>query len=113
MTVLTRMFIAAYSFATDRIRPIPECLLVEYGATFGPPDNAAAVRNAISSNTAAVIVEPIQGEGGVRPIPTATAAVLADVCATTGTLLVADEASGIPEEVFDQVFRVHSGLYTS
>ena len=61
------------------------------GVTFVPPDNAAAVRNAISSNTAAVIVEPIQGEGGVRPIPTATAAVLAEVCATTGTLLVADE----------------------
>ena len=61
------------------------------GVTFVPPDDPAAVRRAVSSNTAAVIVEPIQGEGGVRPIPTTTAAALAEVCAATGTLLVADE----------------------
>jgi acetylornithine/succinyldiaminopimelate/putrescine aminotransferase len=38
-----------------------------------------------------VIVEPIQGEGGVRPLSPAFAAALREVCAATGTLLIADE----------------------
>jgi acetylornithine/succinyldiaminopimelate/putrescine aminotransferase len=45
----------------------------------------------VSSNTAAIIVEPIQGEGGVWPMSTAMAEALAAVCAETGTLLIADE----------------------
>ena len=61
------------------------------GVTFVPPRDPAAVEEAISERTAAAIVEPIQGEGGVRPIPAATAAALADRCAATGTLLIADE----------------------
>ena len=61
------------------------------GVTFVSPRDPAAVEEAISERTAAAIVEPIQGEGGVRPIPAATAAALADRCAATGTLLIADE----------------------
>jgi acetylornithine/succinyldiaminopimelate/putrescine aminotransferase len=38
-----------------------------------------------------VIVEPIQGEGGVRPLTQTTADVLAEACARTGALLIADE----------------------
>jgi acetylornithine/succinyldiaminopimelate/putrescine aminotransferase len=49
------------------------------------------IKRAITDQTAAVIVEPIQGEGGVRPIPTETAQALADICSTTQTLLIADE----------------------
>ena len=59
--------------------------------TFVSPRDPAALEKAITERTAAAIVEPIQGEGGVRPIPAATAAALADRCAATGTLLVADE----------------------
>lgn len=59
--------------------------------TFVSPREPAALEAAITDRTAAVIVEPIQGEGGVRPIPPATAAALADRCAATGTLLIADE----------------------
>ncbi len=40
---------------------------------------------------AAIVVEPIQGEGGVRPIAQEFAAAIERVCATTGTLLIADE----------------------
>ena len=58
---------------------------------FVSPRDAAALEAAVTERTAAVIVEPIQGEGGVRPIPPATAAALADRCAATGTLLIADE----------------------
>ena len=46
---------------------------------------------AITDRTAAVIVEPIQGEGGVRPIPAATAHAISDACSATQTLLIADE----------------------
>ncbi len=43
------------------------------------------------SRVAAVIVEPIQGEGGVRPAPAAFLAGLAERCAASGILLIADE----------------------
>lgn len=61
------------------------------GVSFVSPRDPAALESAVTSRTAAVIVEPIQGEGGVRPIPAATAAVLAERCASTGALLISDE----------------------
>jgi predicted acetylornithine/succinylornithine family transaminase len=59
--------------------------------TFVPPGDPAALRAAVTEATAAVIVEPIQGEGGVRPLGAAMAAALNDACAATGALLIADE----------------------
>jgi predicted acetylornithine/succinylornithine family transaminase len=50
-----------------------------------------AVSAAITNDTAAVILEPLQGEGGVRPIPRATADAISAACRATGTLLIADE----------------------
>src|SRR4029079_4477269 len=38
------------------------------GVTFVNPEDAAAIAAAVTPDTAAVIVEPLQGEGGVRPI---------------------------------------------
>jgi predicted acetylornithine/succinylornithine family transaminase len=61
------------------------------GVTFVSADDATAVRAAITKATAAVIVEPIQGEGGVRPITRLTADAIADACQATGALLIADE----------------------
>ena len=61
------------------------------GVRFVSPADPGRVRNAVTERTAAVIVEPIQGEGGVRPIPRATAAAIAEACAATRTLLIADE----------------------
>ena len=61
------------------------------GVRFVSPADPDGVRNAVTERTAAVVVEPIQGEGGVRPIPRATAAAIAEACAATGTLLIADE----------------------
>jgi acetylornithine/N-succinyldiaminopimelate aminotransferase len=52
------------------------------------PHAAAAL---IDSSVAAVIVEPIQGEGGVRPMSAALASTLTDACRRTGALLIADE----------------------
>ena len=45
----------------------------------------------MTTRTVAVIAEPIQGEGGIRPLSPAFAAALNDVCARTGTLYIADE----------------------
>ena len=41
--------------------------------------------------TAAIIVEPLQGEGGVRPLQPEMAAAITRRAATTGALLIADE----------------------
>jgi acetylornithine/succinyldiaminopimelate/putrescine aminotransferase len=61
------------------------------GVTFASADDADAIERLVDETTAAVIVEPIQGEGGVRPIRPAIAAAIADACHRTGTLLIADE----------------------
>jgi acetylornithine/succinyldiaminopimelate/putrescine aminotransferase len=58
---------------------------------FVPADDAAALQAAVTGDTAAVIVEPIQGEGGVRPISEAMAHAIRQACARTGALLIADE----------------------
>ena len=61
------------------------------GVVFVSPLDPAAISAAITAGTAAVIVEPIQGEGGVRPIPQAAADAIAEGCRRTGALLIADE----------------------
>ena len=50
-----------------------------------------AVKAAITENTAAILIEPIQGEGGIRPAPDAFLRGLREICDETGTLLVFDE----------------------
>ena len=54
-------------------------------------DDPSALRSAVNAQTAAVIVEPIQGEGGVRPLPQAMADAIGERCRETGALLIADE----------------------
>ncbi len=61
------------------------------GVTFVSAADPSAVTAAVTDRTAAVIVEPIQGEGGVRPIPRATADAITAACRRTGALLIADE----------------------
>jgi acetylornithine/N-succinyldiaminopimelate aminotransferase len=61
------------------------------GVTFVAPDDIKGLEAAVSHQTAAVIAEPIQGEGGVRPLSAEFAAAIARVTKATGTLLIADE----------------------
>jgi acetylornithine aminotransferase/acetylornithine/N-succinyldiaminopimelate aminotransferase len=61
------------------------------GVTFVSPKDPAALTAAVTSRTAAIIAEPIQGEGGVRPLSPAFAAAIEEACARTGTLYIADE----------------------
>jgi acetylornithine/LysW-gamma-L-lysine aminotransferase len=51
-------------------------------------ENAAA---AIGEQTAAVFVEPVQGEGGVHPLDAKTGEVITKACKDAGAILVTDE----------------------
>ena len=61
------------------------------GVTFVDPGSPAALVAAVTDRTAAVIAEPILGEGGIRPLSPEFASALKDVCGRTGTLYIADE----------------------
>jgi acetylornithine aminotransferase/acetylornithine/N-succinyldiaminopimelate aminotransferase len=61
------------------------------GVTFIAPDDIKGLEAAVNDRTAAIIAEPIQGEGGVRPLSPEFAAAIARVTKSTGTLLIADE----------------------
>jgi acetylornithine/N-succinyldiaminopimelate aminotransferase len=61
------------------------------GVQFVAADNPDALRAAATSSTAAIIAEPIQGEGGVRPLSSAMAQAINDASRTTGALFIADE----------------------
>jgi acetylornithine/N-succinyldiaminopimelate aminotransferase len=61
------------------------------GVRFVPVNDPKALLAAASRSTAAIIAEPIQGEGGVRPLTSAFAAAIAEASSTTGALIIADE----------------------
>ncbi len=50
-----------------------------------------AVRRAIGEHTAAIMIEPVQGEGGVRPIPPDCLRGLRELCDAHDLLLIFDE----------------------
>ena len=58
---------------------------------FIPYDNLQAADEAVSDTTAAVIVEVVQGEGGVRPGSTPFFQKLREICTARGALLIVDE----------------------
>lgn len=55
---------------------------------FGDHD---ALTAAINDKTCAVLVEPVQGEGGIRPLPDACLKGLRDLCDEHGILMILDE----------------------
>lgn len=61
------------------------------GVSFAPTSDPAALDRLVDDQTAAIIVEPIQGEGGVRPMAPDLARAITAACARTGALLIADE----------------------
>ena len=59
--------------------------------TFVDFDRPEMLAAAVTDRTAAIIAEPIQGEGGVRPMPAAFAQAINDVTRHNGVLYIADE----------------------
>jgi len=55
------------------------------------PDNADKIRDAITDKTAAVLMEPIRGEGGVRVPPDGYLQAVREICDEKNVLLMFDE----------------------
>ncbi|MDR2727422.1 MAG: aspartate aminotransferase family protein [Deltaproteobacteria bacterium] len=70
---------------TDGFAPIPD------GFVKAPWGDLAALEAAITPRTAAVLMEAIQGEGGIRPMSPACAQGVEALCRKHGILLICDE----------------------
>ncbi|MGL1862331.1 MAG: aspartate aminotransferase family protein [Pseudodesulfovibrio sp.] len=69
----------------DGFNPLPE------GFITVPFGNVNALRGAIGKNTAAIMIEMIQGEGGVRILPIDYVNDIVALCKENGILLIVDE----------------------
>ncbi|MFI1469209.1 acetylornithine transaminase [Streptomyces wuyuanensis] len=65
--------------------PLPD------GVVHVPFGDAAALRAAVDDRTAAVVLEPVQGEGGVVPAPPGYLRAAREITRDSGALLVLDE----------------------
>jgi acetylornithine/N-succinyldiaminopimelate aminotransferase len=61
------------------------------GFVYAPMGDLDAVKRLVGPQTAAILIEPIQGEGGVRPSPPGFLAALRELCDEHGLLLLIDE----------------------
>ena len=56
-----------------------------------PHDDAEALAAAVDDHTAAVLIEPVQGEGGIHPLADATLTAARAACDEHGAMLIFDE----------------------
>jgi predicted acetylornithine/succinylornithine family transaminase len=61
------------------------------GFAYAPFGDLEAAREKVGAQTAAVLVEPIQGEGGIKPAPEGFLAGLRELCDENGAMLIFDE----------------------
>ena len=61
------------------------------GFTVVPRNDAGALAAALTDNTAAVLLEPIQGESGIHPLDVGVLRTARDACDEHGALLIFDE----------------------
>ena len=81
----TMATLAATGKHTDGFTPLPD------GFSRVPWGDIDALERAMTPDTAAVLVEMIQGEGGVFPLEPEYATALRDLCRERGVLFMADE----------------------
>lgn len=61
-----------------------------------PFDDMDALKAAVTDSTAAILIEPVQGEGGIRPLSNESLRALRDLCNEHGILMILDEVqSGV------------------
>jgi acetylornithine/N-succinyldiaminopimelate aminotransferase len=69
-------------------------------------NDVASLKATASAKTAAIIAEPVLGEGGIRPLTPAFAAAISEVCGKTGALFIADEVqSGVGRTGYPFYFK--------
>lgn len=94
IVVLERAFhgrtMGALSATPQEDKQAPFTPLV-HGFKTVPNDDAAAMSEAINGNTCAVLLEPVQGEGGVFAIPDDVLIAAREGCDAVGALLIFDE----------------------
>jgi acetylornithine/N-succinyldiaminopimelate aminotransferase len=86
---------------------------------FGPPmpgfdqvpfNDLDAVKKAIGPETAAILIEPVQGEGGVRVVPVPFLKALRKLCDDNGLLLIFDEIQTGFARTGDMFAYQHTGV---
>jgi acetylornithine/N-succinyldiaminopimelate aminotransferase len=77
--------------ATPKLAADPDLGPMLPGFRTVPFDDAAALREVVSGKTAAVLIEPIQGESGVYPLSDETLLAAREACDEAGALLIFDE----------------------
>lgn len=65
--------------------------LMTYGFSYAPYNDLQAFKDACTENTIAIMVEPVQGEGGVHPATQEFMKGLREFCDQKGMLLLLDE----------------------
>ena len=94
IVVLERAFhgrtFGALSATPQEDKQAPFAPLV-HGFKTVPHDDAAAMRAAVGPQTCAVLLEPVQGEGGVFVIPDDVLVAAREACDAVGALLIFDE----------------------
>ncbi len=75
-----------------------------------PAGDPKALASALADDVAAVLLEPVLGEGGVRPLPIAYLRAARELCDRSGALLVADEVQSGLGRCGDWLAISHAGV---
>lgn len=79
---------AAVTWGAERWYAFPQR---PFAVTFVPPEDAGALEAAVGEDTAAVILEPVQGMAGARALSQEFVALARELTRARGALLIADE----------------------
>jgi acetylornithine aminotransferase len=77
---------------------------------FVPPGDLAALEVALTADVAAVLLEPVMGEGGVHPLDDAYLRGVRALCDERGAMLVADEVQSGVGRCGDWAALQHAGV---
>jgi acetylornithine/N-succinyldiaminopimelate aminotransferase len=80
------------------------------GARFVPYGDADAIRRALNGDVAAVVLEPVQGEGGVQIPPKGYLEEVRELCDKAGVLLIFDEVQTGMGRTGKWFAKEHSGV---